>query len=73
MTDKELVVCEQKMREFFVSYSYHKGQMISPGFGNAFVKAPCISRETIEDITKRLKEINSFDVVIILNIIELEK
>lgn len=73
MTDKELVVCEQKTREFFVSYSYHKGHMISPGFGHVFVKAPCTSRETIEGIARHLKESNSFDVVIILNIIELEK
>ncbi|HCO1428363.1 TPA: hypothetical protein N7L69_002289 [Escherichia coli] len=73
MTAKELVVCEQKTREFFVSYSYHKGQMVFPGFGHVFVKAPCISRETIEGTVELLKESNSFDVVIILNIIELEK
>lgn len=73
MADKELVVCEQKTREFFVSYSYHKGQMVSPGFGHVFVKAPCISRDTIEAIAQHLKESNSFDVAIILNIIELEK
>lgn len=73
MTDKELVVCEQKTREFFVSYSYHKGHMISPGFGHVFVKASDISRDTIEGIVQHLKESNSFDVVIILNIIELEK
>lgn len=72
MTDKELVVCEQKTREFFVSYSYHKGHMISPGFGHVFVKAPDISRDTIESIVQHLKESNSFDVVIILNMIELE-
>lgn len=73
MVDKELVVCEQKTREFFVSYSYHKGQMVSPGFGHVFVKAPDISRDTIEAIAQHLKESNSFDVAIILNIIELEK
>lgn len=73
MTDKELVVCEQKTREFFVSYSYHKGHMVFPGFGHVFVKAPNISRDTIEGTVQLLKESNSFDVVIILNIIELEK